>query len=100
MKLHAIGRIYAVKFTDGTMRIDGHDADGVCIPEKRLIIISSTAHDKTQTLLHELAHAVIGESGLRRAVNWSDDVEEIMCETFARAILDNRTVIRKLLAKR
>ena len=65
------GQPYKVKFCKMSK-----DAFGFCHFDKKLIEIDKDSDDKTFSLLHEILHAVLFESGLKYMMEDRDGFEE------------------------
>lgn len=57
-------------------------------PESKLILIHPEYENKMHTLAHEFVHAVWSRSGLNQTKT-SHDVQEIVCENVATALVEN-----------
>lgn len=89
------GKKLKVVFTE---RIDCDDALGVFIPDEfKVEIVKSIEGDLAlATLLHELIHGIIFRCGVHTS-SLSDDVQEIICDTIATWIVDNKHDVIELL---
>ncbi len=100
-KLHLVGKTYDVRHESPA----AGDRFGECNVDKCRIILSPD-HDEQQrrdTLLHEVLHALWGESGLPAIGSLTDGLEEVIVRTLTPGLLaalrDNPTLVRYLLAK-
>lgn len=57
---------------------------GLCDYESKKIYV--TEKELKETLIHELIHAEIGESGMRCMPSWNIDLEELVCEAASRML--------------
>lgn len=67
---------------------------GYCQKEPLAIFINETlsSKNKASTVLHELGHAIIFSAGLDQVL--TAEVQEIICEQFAKVISENYTLKR------
>jgi len=57
---------------------------GVCNPEMKEIYIDITQSDIQETLIHEMFHAEVYESGMKQMSSFYHDLEELCCEAASR----------------
>ena len=88
MKLKIFGQMIRVLKEHDLTETQG--ARGLCFQDKKLIFIDSdlTGDEYLQTLLHEVVHAVIQRTGIHES-GLTDEVEEIICDNVATAIVEN-----------
>ncbi len=84
-----MGQIYQIKQTKD-LKTDAGDAAGSCDGNAYLIEMDEDLDEPlyTHTLLHELTHAVFNEGGLDQT-SISDDIQEVIAEQIARALIAN-----------
>lgn len=68
------------------LKSDGRDLAGLCSPSDKKIYISTDYSPIEETLLHEILHAEIAESGFQQMSFWSGDLEEILVESMSKSI--------------
>lgn len=73
-----------------------HGYLGLCDRATNTLYVESNQSEKEiyQTLLHEIGHAVVGRTGIAQAL--SPEVEEIIVENIATAIIENFEFIPKI----
>ena len=62
---------------------------GVCDTGQKVIYIDAEAEDYTETLIHEMCHALFFEFCISRHSSWCEAFEEVICEAVGRAIGQN-----------
>ena len=87
-------KIFGQRFKIKVMPLHGYL--GLCDRAAKIIYVESnqTESEIYQTLLHEIGHAVIGRTGIVQAL--SPELEEIIVENIATAIIDNFEFIPKI----
>lgn len=86
------GKPFKIKFQEDLTDEFGTPCDGII--DKETIYINTYLKEKDkkevliQSILHELFHGVIRRLGLKQA-NFSDDLEEIICDSFATYVAEN-----------
>jgi hypothetical protein len=74
--------------------VDSVPVAGLCDSEEQKIYIEPGT-DVEPTLLHEIAHAEIAESGIRQTPGWNRDVEEMVVEVISQGIAFNYVLKRR-----
>jgi hypothetical protein len=74
------------------IRYEGQEVAGLCKTDEKTIFIDISHNPIEETLIHEIVHAEVEESGLRQMVNWSDDLEELLAEMLAKSISHSYTL--------
>lgn len=77
------------------LQVYDRDCFGCFDPNTRTLFIDVTAGNPWETLIHELVHAEIAESGLRQTGSWNADIEEIVCEVMSATMLHNFKIRKK-----
>lgn len=76
---------YAVIFCS-SLKKDGEEQAGLCDMTNKVIYVLCDDEWK-ETLLHEIMHAVITESGLRQAPSYMGwNLEEVLCEVSSKTL--------------
>jgi Zn-dependent peptidase ImmA (M78 family) len=85
-KINIKGRPYKILFIKGL--IEKQHAMGICCETKKEIHLDSKLKDEDlkATLLHEIGHAIMFETGLTQCL--SHDIQEIVTENFSNVIID------------
>ncbi len=66
------------------LRDDSRPLCGLCAPQEKVIFIDVSQEDYEETLIHEMYHAEVAESGMRQMPSWNIDIEELCCEIASR----------------
>lgn len=90
--LTVFGEKYSLKRVEG---LSEHGIAGQCHKVNKSIIVDSklTGEDLHSTLLHELFHATVTEVSLDQCL--SHELEEVIVDTFARAVCKNFNIRSK-----
>ena len=95
-KLDVAYKSYKLICADGRITGDNNEqAIGLCAFNEKKIIIDIAHKDIELTLVHELVHATLESVGFRQMPNWSDDLEELVCENLASAIIKNFKISKR-----
>lgn len=88
-KIEIFGKIYSLKIVEQALSIDNEDVAGSIDFEKNIIEITEVEDNKVilHNILHEVFHGVIRRIGINQA-NFSEDLEEIIVESFSTFLLD------------
>jgi len=80
------GRDYHLIVVDGL--IENEDAEGTCCDRKKRIRIDALLKndDFKRTLLHEIGHSIMYETGLAQGL--SEEIQEVITENFSNVIID------------
>lgn len=73
MTVNVLGRTYQVKFV-----AMGEDTFGDCCTDKKVIRINQDHGDQATTLVHEVLHAILAESGLKHLLDATEGLEEAL----------------------
>lgn len=71
MTVNVLGQTYTVKFVPM-----GEDTFGDCCTDKKVIRINVDHGDQSTTLVHEVLHAILAESGLKHLLDATEGLEE------------------------
>lgn len=94
--MNILGKRFSVKLEKDLMLKQG--LMGLFSPDKSKIFIDDSlkGYDFNQTLMHEFFHAVFYRCGLAQT-RISPDLQEIIVENFATAIVENMDYLKKNL---
>lgn len=73
MTVNVLGRTYTVKFVPMP-----DDEFGDCCTDKKVIRINPDHGDQATTLVHEVLHAILAESGLKHLLDSHEGLEEAL----------------------
>lgn len=87
------------KIIQNKKRLDSKTSYGECHTDKKLIILNEEINEKEKfaTLQHEICHALLHQAGVRFSGGLTAEIEEIICESFANFIIQNKTHLKKIL---
>lgn len=89
-----VGRYkYKVRFQQ-TLSHEGQEVLGLCDPVAKILYISLQG-SIADTLIHEIGHAEICESGLRQRPDWDINNEEQVVELLGAGIAHNFELVRR-----
>lgn len=88
-------KVFGTTYKTKSAPLKEHGVHGLCnVETKQILIDKSLKGDQyTETILHELFHAVFHECSIYQTV--SNDVEEILVDVFAKAVVKNFKVVPK-----
>lgn len=77
-------KVYKIVYCEALLG-DGQSIAGLCDSQSTTLYVVDGS-DIQETLLHEILHSEIAESGIRQTPGWSRDIEELICETISQGL--------------
>jgi hypothetical protein len=77
-------KVYKIVYCEALL-VDGQSVAGLCDSQNTTLYVVDGS-DIQETLLHEIIHSEIAESGIRQTPGWTRDIEELVCEAVSQGI--------------
>lgn len=83
-KIYIMGSVWTLHDTKKTVYLDGVEVYGYCDYALKELHVAKN-EEYFSTLIHEMIHAILWESGLNNA-KINNDIEEVLCEVLSRQL--------------